>query len=129
MMAAMLPMYRVMARADDGRPLCGARASQLGVRPGVDVQVQADDLVHPGTGGLSVTPDPARLPPFLRPPSHGGHGGLPLFEFTGHLPKGLAFRPDPKKPGEHGFVEPDSRMVLGEYQAVLCSTRGHWETR
>jgi len=93
------------------------------------VKVQAGDLVYPGTGGMSVTPNPGKLPLFLRPLSYGGHGVLPVFEFLGGLCEGLAHRPDPNKPGEHGFVEPDSPMALAEYQATLCSTRDGWEAK
>jgi hypothetical protein len=93
------------------------------------VKVQEGDVVRAGTGGMSVTPDPAKLPLFLRPLSYGGQGGLPLFEFLRDLPEGLVHRPDPSKPGKHGLVEPNSPMVLGEYQALLCSTRDGWEPR
>ena len=95
----------------------------------MDIQKTPDELVHPGTGGMSVTPDdPARLPPHVRPRWLGGQGKLPAFfylEFAALAPP-LGVRLDPKHPERHAFVEPALMMTVDEYQAALCSTRGLW---
>jgi len=86
----------------------------LGVRVPIDVRPDANGTVAPGGGGMSVTPDdPARLPPHLRPVSHGGLGVLPVFGMpVGGLGLLLSFRPDPRRPDRHGFVEPSRVMTL-----------------
>ena len=50
----------------------------LGVRPGIDVPALYPlDIVQPGQGGLSVSPDdPLNLPYFRRPPEWQGAGNL-----------------------------------------------------
>jgi hypothetical protein len=40
---------------------------------------------------------------------------------------GLSLRPDPDKPEEHGFVEPDAQMSLDAYRQALAATRDQWE--
>jgi hypothetical protein len=109
-------------------PVCGSSANQLGVRPGVDIPNTRDDRVHPGTGGLSITPDDlARLPPHIRPPSHGGRGKMPIFELeVARLGTPLGVRLDPKHPERHAFVEPVIVLTVREYQAALCATGPLW---
>jgi hypothetical protein len=121
-------LFRAMRKGEEGFPSCGSGSSQLGVRPGADIPNGPDELVHPGTGGMSVTPDdPARLPPHVRPRWLGGQGKLPVFqlEFAALAPP-LGVRLDPKHPERHAFVEPVSTMALNEYQAALCSTQALW---
>jgi hypothetical protein len=38
----------------------------------------------------------------------------------------LVLRPDPKRPTEHGFVEPDRDMAVAEYEAAVAATREQW---
>ncbi len=45
---------------------------------------------------------------------------------TDGLPDGLIYRPDPGRPCEHGFVEPDRVMSLEEYRRLLHGTRESW---
>ncbi len=121
-------LFRAMRRGDGGAPQCGSAGNHLGIRPGIDIPKSPDELVHPGTGGMSVTPDdPARLPPHVRPPWLGGQGKLPVFALDfaaiGAL---LGVRLDPKHPERHAFVEPAMMMTVDEYQAALCSTRASW---
>ena len=115
-------------READGLPVTGPTARTLGARPGVDVPVGPDGMVHPGTGGVSVSPDsPLNLPPHRRPPEFGGTGRDPVWRLDERdLPDGLSYRPDPVRPSGHGFVEPSRSMPLTEYQRLLESTRPSW---
>ena len=122
-------LFRAMQASDDGHPTCGASASKLGVREGKDVPVHGG-IVHPGTGGMSVTPDdPARLPASFRPPSLGGVGKHQVFaiELSALPPEALGYRPDPDNPRDHGFVEPASAVSLDRLQQDLCGTRWRWK--
>lgn len=122
-------LYRAMKRDADGKPLCGTRASELGIRPGVDITADADGQVHPMTGGLSTTPDdPTLLPPHVRPLNLGGRGMLPVFVVdAARLDGALAARRDPQHPRDHVFVEPAFTMALTSLQALLRAGRDHWE--
>ncbi len=113
----------------NGQPMCGVQANMLGVRPGTDIQPDADDLVRGGSGGLSVTPDdPARLPPHVRPARLGGKGRLPVFEIAiARLGATLRYRPDNKNPERHGFIEPADSMTLADYQSRLGATQADWK--
>ncbi|MBY0231471.1 MAG: hypothetical protein K2W96_19475 [Gemmataceae bacterium] len=55
--------------ADGDAPRCGADAKSLGARigPGEDIEPDEDGAVHPGTGGMSVSPSPGCLPPHRQP--------------------------------------------------------------
>ena len=89
-------LYRGMREAD-GLPVTGPTARTLGARPGVDVPVGPDGMVHPGTGGVSVSPDsPLNLPPHRRPPEFGGTGRDPVWRLDERdLPDGLSYPPAP----------------------------------
>jgi hypothetical protein len=106
----------------------GESARSLGVRPGVDVPARApDEIVLPGVGGMSVSPeDPANLPPFRRPPEFGGVGRDPVWALMAdELGPDLRYRPDPANPA-HGFVEPARPMPLKAYQDALTQTQARW---
>ena len=38
----------------------------------------------------------------------------------------LVLRPDPRRPTQHGFVEPDQKMLIAQYQSALAATRASW---
>jgi hypothetical protein len=118
-----------MKQNADGKPSCGEKANELGVRPGVDITADAEGQVHPATGGLSTTPDdPRLLPPHVRPPSLGGKGKLPLFVLdVADLGNGLTARRDPGHPRRHAFIEPAATMAIVALQALLCGGRESWE--
>ncbi len=126
-------LYRAMKESPNGGPQVGQTARTLGVRPGpgenTDLDVTPEGKVEPETGGMSVTPNsPAGLPPIRRPPSMGGRGKDPVWCMgTQCLPEGLTFRPDPKSPETHGFVEPTRSMSFEEYQQLIESTQASWE--
>lgn len=48
-------VLRAMREAPDGLPLVGKTARYLAVRSDVDVPVDEDGAVGPGTGGMSVS--------------------------------------------------------------------------
>lgn len=126
-------LYRAMRSARDGQPVVGASASCLGVRldrPVVNATpVNLDGTVYPETGGMSVTPDePMRMPPFLRPPSLGGTGDDPIWELDENaLGPGLTYRPDPRRPLDHGFIEPAHPLHRDQYEAELAATKPLWK--
>ncbi len=69
-------LFRAMREDAAGFPETGPSARTLGVRPGIDVAATApDEMVLPGQGGISVSPDdPMNLPAFRRPPDFQGTG-------------------------------------------------------
>jgi hypothetical protein len=85
------------------------------------------DLVQPGQGGLSVSPDdPLNLPYFRRPPEWQGAGRDPVWVILDTaLAPDLCYRPDPSQSG-HGFIEPIRPMSLADYQRALEQTRRLW---
>lgn len=121
-------LYRSMKEGPGGKPEVGRSARTLGIRPGIDILVEADGTVVGGSGGMSVAPEsPANLPSHRRPPEHGGTGDDPVWEIgTAELGEDLAYREDPLQPGVHGFVEPRRRMSLEEIERALAATREAW---
>jgi hypothetical protein len=122
-------LYRAMREATVGVPETGPSARTLGVRPGIDVSATAsDEMVLPGQGGISVSPDdPLNLPSFRRPPNFQGTGRDPVFAIdVGQLGPDLRYRPDPNKP-KHGFIEPARPMTLDKYQQAVAATQSRWE--
>lgn len=121
-------LYRSMRTARDGRPDTGPTARTLGVRVGVDIPVDVDDVVVGGGGGMSVAPDsPLHLPEHRRPPSYGGTGKDPVWELDlADLGDRLVYREDPLMPGVHGFIEPRVPMQFAEFESALLATRQGW---
>ena len=121
-----MTLYRGMKR-NGSLPATGVRQG-LHIRPGVDVPALEDsDLVEPGDGGLSTTPDePLLLPNFSRPESLGGTSKHPVWSIErGELPAHrLASRWDNKK---HETVMPRESMTLGEFESHIHSTAAEWE--
>ena len=118
-------LYRGMRGAVNGPPELGSSASRLGARPGVDIPVDENGMVRPGTGGMSVNESPTGMPEFRRPPSFGGSGkNLNMYCISScDLGPGLQYVPDVSG---HGFVEPAWNMSFEEYQAYLYQTQGSW---
>ena len=123
---------------EDGLPRTGATGRTLGARPGYpddpkepppDISVDANGIVYPETGGMSVAIPPMKnLPPHRRPPKHGGGGRkLEVYELeTDELPIELRVRVDPFGPTVHAFIEPAYRMSFDEYQRALHTTHEIW---
>jgi hypothetical protein len=117
-----------MKEDTDGLPVLEASARGLGVRPAIDVPAeQASEVVRPGQGGVSVSPDdPLNLPKHRRPPELQGNGRDPVWTIAdSDLPPDLRFRVDPESP-KHGFLEPARQMTLLEYEIAINTTRKLW---
>jgi hypothetical protein len=125
-------IYRGMTKSDGGTPKLGDTKRTLGAKPGSgakdDILPDAKGMVHPRSGGMSVSPDsPRNLPDFRRGSDWGGSGKDPTWEMnTRELPDGLSYRPDPANPKGHGFVEPSRSMPFQEYQDLIQGTAGIW---
>lgn len=122
-------LYRTFVTDDEGRPKIGAGNFMLGARVPTDIKPDADGMVGPGRGGMSVTPnDPSGLPPHLRPITlAGGLSTLPVFSIRSpKLGQSLRFQPAKRLPERHGFVEPALAMKLETYQNALGATVSEW---
>ena len=121
-------LFRGMREDVDGLPLVVESARGLGARNPIDIESDTEELVRPGAGGMSVSPDsPANLPRHRRPPSWGGTGLDDVWAISAsELGERLVYRPDPDKPQAHGFIEPVDAMTFGEYRTALAGTRPRW---
>ena len=132
---------------DGDRPQVARSKKALGVLfgagPDDDIEADAEGNVHPAKGGMSVSPRLENLPmhrvprrlgkkyPDRFPGATGSNQfwcwwmGEGPFE-AGRLAARLVLRPDPDMPKTHGFVEPDQKMGLVEYEDALAATRDQW---
>ena len=143
-------VFRAM-QSDGKAPIVGhSRNDTLGVREttlgpnGKEIQgdvKQVSGIVHPGMGGMSVSPAVEELPPHLIPkrflakyPAARRGNSLPdtfpwqLGDGTfaaGSLAEKLQLRIDPDDAG-HGFVEPDAPMSLQELRTAVEATCPKW---
>jgi hypothetical protein len=121
-------LFRAMKENEAGLPEEEDSARALGIRPGIDVPVsKPEELLRPGQGGMSVSPDdPLNLPAFRRPAEYQGVGKDPVWTISSaELGPDLSYRSDPASAG-HGFIEPARPMTLGDYQRALSQTHGLW---
>ena len=126
-------VFRGMLSGHDGKPQLGRSAKCLGVRVPADIKPDASNDVHPGTGGMSVSPDSSLNVPNHRRPKAMGHGStgpddLRLYAIAKVRVsiEDLTLRPDPKRATKHAFVEPSQVMPLTLYEDALGSTRDDW---
>ncbi|RKQ86892.1 hypothetical protein C8N24_4908 [Solirubrobacter pauli] len=112
-------------KVDGDRPQVGDSARQLGVREPDDVVPDDEGKVHPGGGGMSVTPDdPWELPPYRRPEEYGGTGKDPVWRIDeDQLGSSLNFVPDAVF---HGVIEPAAAVQLSMFRATLAETQPYW---
>jgi hypothetical protein len=132
-------IFRAM-RQTEGKPEIGPKG--LGVRlppdPHADIVPDDSGQIHPGTGGMSVSPTVGDLPARLIParlrhlyPKAAGRDDLFVWSMgsgdfsAGPLAESLALRPDPEREG-HGFVEPDATIATEVYVSALAATRDEW---
>ena len=143
----MAKIYRAMLIDGEFPQVGGEPQKSLGVRVGDgandDIPCDAEGSVHPNTGGMSVAPEvdhlpmhrvpkelrrrfPERFPDAVGPDRYAcwwmGEG---KFE-SGPVVVLLVLRPDPKRPTQHGFVEPDRKMPVAQYQGALAATIASW---
>lgn len=136
-------VYRAMKRnAVDNLPVVGSSStSELGVRPGIDINVDAAGDVVLDANGMSVAPgwrelDFTRIPKRLRPFVPGATGSNNTYCFTtgsgpfrdGAVANGLRLILDQGQPPiKHGVIAPVQVVPLAQYQADLENTRDSWQ--
>jgi hypothetical protein len=137
-----MPLIWRGMRMADGRPEVGRAGNLLGVRVGAgetDDISEEDGYVQPSTGGMSVSPSLETLPPHRIPrrlqsryPEAIGSNQLHCWSMgegafvRGGVADHLVLRPDPENPERHGFVEPERKMPVAEYEAAIAATRDQW---
>jgi hypothetical protein len=143
----MAKIYRAMLIDGEFPQLGGEPQKSLGVRVGGgandDIPCDAEGNVHPNTGGMSVAPEVHHLPmhrvprelrrrfPERFPDATGSNRYACWWMGEGRFESSpvadlLVLRPDPKRPTQHGFVEPDRKMSVAQYQGALAATRTSW---
>jgi hypothetical protein len=128
-------VFRVMRKEPDGLPTVSQ--TSLGVRPGVDVDLDAQNNVLVNGKGMSVAPNwrtinRNRVPKRLRLIVPGARGSNNTFCFRtgsgafvqGAFANGLTLEPDS---ATHGNVAPAQVVPLATYEADLAATRPDWE--
>jgi hypothetical protein len=128
-------VFRVMRKEPDGLPTVSQ--TSLGVRPGVDVDLDAQNNVLVNGKGMSVAPNwrdinVNRIPKRLRPIVPGAGGSNNTFCFgtgngafvQGAFANGLTLEPDS---ATHGNVAPAQVVPLATYEADLAATRPDWQ--
>jgi hypothetical protein len=124
-----------MRKDTDGLPTVGQ--TSLGVRPGIDVDLDAQQNVLVNGKGMSVVPNwrdinVNRIPRRLRPIVPGAGGSNNTFCFRtgtgpfvqGAFANGLTLEPDS---ATHGNVAPAQVVPLATYEADLAATRPDWQ--
>ena len=128
-------VFRVMRKESDGLPRVSPTG--LGVRPGIDVDLDGQNNVLVNGKGMSVAPNwrdinVTRIPRRLRAIVPGAGGSNNTFCFrTGSGPfvqgpfaNGLILMPDSPT---HGNVVPAQVVPLSAYEADLAATRPNWQ--
>ncbi|MBI1829947.1 MAG: hypothetical protein HYR84_00690 [Planctomycetes bacterium] len=124
-------LVRIMKRADDGFPLVASSSSALGVRPGMDIDVDPRGNALSNDKGMSVYSSWEDISPRRIPKRLGGQGANSTFVFVFGsgafqqvvIADGLEFLPDTPP---HGVVRPIMTVPLAQYEAALAATRGNW---
>jgi hypothetical protein len=111
--------------------------TSLGVRPGIDVDLDPRNNVLVNGKGMSVAPswrdvNVNRIPRRLRPIVPGAAGSNSTFCFRmgsgafvrGTVANGLTLEPDS---GRHGNIAPDQMVPLATYEADIAATRANWQ--
>lgn len=121
---------------ESGLPKLGTTATKLGIRLGVDIEVDARGDVHlpklvPGkANGLSCAPDIANLPRFALPIAHGGRNKrTTVWRIqSADLGSELAAQED-TVPGyrRHVSIGPARTMSAKDYVRLIEGTRPLWE--
>jgi len=124
-----------MRKDSDGLPMVSQ--TSLGVRPGVDVDLDPEGDILVNGKGMSVAPDwrqinVNRIPKRLRPTVPGAAGSNNTFCFRfgsgpfvqGPFAPGLTLEPDS---ATHGNVAPAQVVSLAAYERDLAATRPDWQ--
>lgn len=130
----MLPttLNRAMLCAEDNLPVLGDTREHLGALFPGDIAPDAEGMVEPNQGGMSIYwGNPRHMPKSRRPRSLGGEGEHPLFQASeDYLPATLVVDRDgerKKKPTKHATVQPRVRCHHSHYQDSLHGTRLLWQ--
>jgi hypothetical protein len=124
-----------MKKGSDGWPMVSQ--TSLGVRPGIDIDLDPQSNVLVNGKGMSVAPNwkdinVNRIPKRLRPIVAGARGSNNTFCFRmgtgafvqGAFASGLTLEPDT---GTHGNVAPAQVVPLATYEADIAATRPEWQ--
>jgi len=124
-----------MKKDADGLPTLGP--TSLGIRPGIDVDIDAHGNVLVNGKGMSVAPNwrkinRNRIPKRLRAILPGAAGSNSTFCFRtgegafvkGAFANGLTLEPDS---ATHGNVAPAQAVPLAAYEGDLAATRPDWQ--
>jgi hypothetical protein len=140
--------YRGMA-VQNGKPKIGRSARLLGVRPGIDINVEQMPVCYLNeqgyllaeserefrgelitvairdTKGMSVSLSIEGLPAFRQPAKFGGTGKDPLWQIDDSMITGdlQAIQDSPT----HVSILPKVTMSLERYELALANTQNHWE--
>ncbi len=124
-------VFRAMKRDADGFPTVAPSASALGVRLGVDVDIDAQNQVIVNEKGMSVSPSWRSLSVFRIPKRLGGQGsnnthcfkmGAGVFE-QAVIAERLELIPDSDV---HGVIRAIQSVPLTQYEVDLGATRTRW---
>ncbi len=132
----MAQVFRVMREDKDGLPNVAPSATGLGVRSGVDIDLDPHGNVLVNGKGMSVNPGwrnaPLfRIPERLRHLKQGARGpnrnscfryGTGSFQ-RGDFAAGLTLEPDTPT---HGTIAPAAPVPLADYEDALAATRSDW---
>jgi hypothetical protein len=129
-------VFRAMKKDGDGLPTVEQSASGLGIRPGIDIDEDAQGNVIVNGKGMSVSPGwralPLhRIPKRLRGQVRGARGSDSTYCFkAGEGPfqqepfaEGLTREPDS---ATHGCIAPAQPVPLRQYESDLAATRAAW---
>jgi len=127
-------VFRVMRRDADGLPTVAPSASALGVRPGTDIDVDAQNNAVVNNKGMSVSPawrmiSIFRIPKRLDSRGQGKNNTFCFRRGAGAFQQsafaaGLELFPDSPT---HGVVRPTQLIALAQYEADLAATRADWQ--
>jgi hypothetical protein len=126
-----------MRRDADGLPTVQQSSSALGVRPGVDISLDAQGNVIVNGEGMSVNPgwrmaSILRIPRRLRHLEPGAGGSNNHFCFRtgagpfqqGQFAAALTLEPDS---ATHGNIAPALAVPLAQYETDITATRPDWQ--
>lgn len=127
-------VFRIMKKDNDDLPNVSPRG--LGVRRGIDIELDARDYVIMNGKGMSVAPswrdiNILRIPKRLRSKVPGAQGSNNTYCFRygdgpfrqGEFAAGLTLEPDSPK---HGNVAPQAVVPISTYESDLAATRRDW---
>jgi hypothetical protein len=130
-------VFRIMRRDADGFPTVQQSSSALGVRPNVDVSLDAQGDVIVNGEGMSVNPgwreaSILRIPRRLKNIKQGAAGSNNQFCFRtgagpfqqGAFAAGLTLEPDS---ATHGNIAPAQGVPLAQYETDITATRPDWQ--